>query len=103
MAGTGPLEEEQLLAARLRVPEHVVYRPFAAEMVVLNLDTGLYHGLNPTAGRMLLALDQADTVTDAVDQIAEEYGRDRPEIEPDVLGLARDLLHRGLMRTDEGG
>jgi DNA-binding CsgD family transcriptional regulator len=43
---------------RVRVPQHVVHRAFPARTVVLNLETGKYHGLNPTAGRMLTALEQ---------------------------------------------
>lgn len=40
-----------LLAARPPVPDHVVYRAFVDETVVLNLDTGRYHGLNAVGGR----------------------------------------------------
>lgn len=96
--------DDDLLAMTLRVPEHVVYRPFAAEMVVLNLDTGLYHGLNPTAGRMLLELDKADSVTAARAAIAGEYELEEAEIEADLLTLCRDLLDRGLLEpaADEG-
>ena len=34
---------------------------FALETVVVNLERGVYHGLNPTAGRMLEALERAST------------------------------------------
>ncbi len=37
----------------IRIPHHVVFRHFVNETVVLNLQTGKYHGLNRTAGRML--------------------------------------------------
>src|ERR671938_504612 len=53
---------DAMLTARLRVPEHVVYRDFDDETVVLNLDSGQYHGLNPTAAAMLSAVDGAETV-----------------------------------------
>ena len=41
------------LASKVTRPQHVVYRSFPSETVVLNLQTGSYHGLNATAGRML--------------------------------------------------
>ena len=45
----------------VRVPDHVVYRDFAEQTVVLNLRTGRYHGLNETSSQMLDALrDDAD-------------------------------------------
>jgi hypothetical protein len=42
------LSPSSLLAARPRLPSHVVMRAFVHETVVLNLATGRYHGLNTT-------------------------------------------------------
>ncbi len=68
------LSDQELLESRARLPQHVVHRSFVAETVVLNLRTGKYHGLNPTAGKMLEALEAAPTVGDAVPVLADEYG-----------------------------
>ena len=57
-------------AATIRVPHHVVYRDFVSETVVLNLQTGCYHGLNPTAGRMLTVLDQVGSLQEAAALLA---------------------------------
>jgi len=89
-----------LLASSMRLPEHVVHRAFAAETVVLNLDTGKYHGLNPVAGRMLAVLEQVGTVQDAARQLAVEYDQPLDTIEEDLCELCRDLLQRGLIETD---
>ena len=88
---------QDLLTVRLRLPQHVVHRSFVAETVVLNLRTGKYHGLNPTAGRMLDALADAPTVAAAIPVLAEEYGVDRTRIESDLLSLCHGLLDRGLL------
>ena len=90
-------DTDTLLSSRLRLPQHVVHRSFVAETVVLNLETGQYHGLNPTAGRMLDVLDGAPTVRDAVRVIAEEYRQDEAEIEADMVIFCRDLLERKLV------
>jgi Coenzyme PQQ synthesis protein D (PqqD) len=95
------LSDEQLLASRARLPQHVVHRSFVAETVVLNLRTGKYHGLNPTAGRMLDALEAADTVGDAVPVLAAEYGIERDQIQRDLLTLTRGLLERELIVTTD--
>jgi hypothetical protein len=89
----------ELLAAKVRLPQHVVYRNFVAETVVLNLQTGQYHGLNPTAGRMLEALQSAPTVEASVLVLASQYEIGQEEIERDVLVLLRGLLDRGLIET----
>jgi coenzyme PQQ synthesis protein D (PqqD) len=98
------LSDEELLRTRARLPQHVVHRSFVAETVVLNLRTGKYHGLNPTAGKMLEALEAAPTIADAVPALAVEYGVDQERVEGDLLLLTRGLLERGLIVTtnDEG-
>jgi hypothetical protein len=89
--------DQELLASRARLPQHVVHRSFVAETVVLNLRTGKYHGLNPTAGRMLDALEAAPDVAAAVAPLAAEYGVEPEQIQRDLLVLCRGLLERGLI------
>jgi hypothetical protein len=83
------------------VPPHVVYRTFALETVVVNVQRGLYHGLNPVAGRMLETLDRAPTVREAASRLAEEYDRPPAEIEADLCAFCSDLLARGLIKVVE--
>jgi hypothetical protein len=98
-----PPSTSELLAARVRLPQHVVHRSFVAETVVLNLTTGKYHGLNPTAGRMLEALNTAPTAGAVVPELALEYGVDPAKIESDLLALCQGLLERGLIEIVDAG
>jgi hypothetical protein len=91
-----------LPAAKIRVPRHVVYRSFPSETVVLNLDTGRYHGLNATAGRMLEALERAPTIGDAAAALADGYEKPQAAVEKDMCELCRLLLDRGLVEIDGG-
>jgi Coenzyme PQQ synthesis protein D (PqqD) len=93
------IEPDKLLDSQLRLPDHVVHRSFGSETVVLNLKTGKYHGLNPTAGRMLDVLADAPSVSEAATALADEYGEDRTEVETDLLEFCRDLLDRELMEA----
>lgn len=90
-----------LAAANVRVPPYVVYRDFAHETVMLNLRTGKYHGLNPSAGAMLDVLEKASTVFDAVHQIAKRYGKEPAEVEQDVYEFCIDLLDRSLIELGD--
>jgi len=87
--------------ARVRIPKHVVHRHFPAQTVVLNLETGRYHGLNPTAGRMLDALSEAQTVAAAARIVADHYRQPRADVERDLCELCADLLSRGLVELAE--
>jgi Coenzyme PQQ synthesis protein D (PqqD) len=96
------LSDQELLETRVRLPQHVVHRSFVAETVVLNLRTGKYHGLNPTAGKMLEALDAAPSVGEAVPVLAAEYDLREEQIQGDLLLLTRGLLERELIvATDD--
>ncbi len=92
-----------LLQARVRVPQHVVYRSFPSETVVLNLQTGKYHGLNPTAGRMLEALSEADSVGAAAVAAARDYERPQAATERDMCDLCSALLERDLIEIEGNG
>jgi hypothetical protein len=94
---------EVLLDARVRVPRTVVFRDFPTETVVLNLDTGRYHGLNPSAGRMLEAMSKAATVREAARQVAVEYEELAATVEIDICRLCRTLLERGLVEVEQDG
>jgi hypothetical protein len=93
-------DDSSLLASKAKVPQHVVYRSFPSETVVLNLQTGKYHGLNVTAGTMLDELGRANSVSDAATALAATYAQDRGVIERDLCRLCEALLERGLIEVD---
>jgi hypothetical protein len=94
-----PNKAVDLPASRIVVPDHVVRREFAAETVVLNLKTGKYHGLNPTAGRMLDELEGARTIAEAAKVLAKEYGLPADEMQDDLVVLCRQMLERELIEV----
>jgi hypothetical protein len=89
-----------LPTSSIKVPRHVVYRSFPSETVVLNLETGKYHGLNATAGAMLDALESAPSVSDAASTLASRYAQPRDIIEKDMCDLCNTLLERGLIEVE---
>jgi hypothetical protein len=94
---------EPLGAMFASVPEHVVYRPFPHETVVLNLQTGKYHGLNPTAGRVLELLEQGHSLEETAAAVADEYKRPVAEVENDVRMFCSDLSARDLIELSVNG
>jgi len=88
-----------LLVCSVSIPQHVVYRSFPTETVVLNLNTGRYHGLNATAGRMLEQLERAACVREAALALADSYSHEQELIEHDLCDLCRTLLERGLIEV----
>jgi hypothetical protein len=83
------------------VPEHVIFRSFAQETVALNLQTGTFHGLNPTAGRMVELASRSRRAREAVPPLAQEYGVPEERIATDLETLLRSLVERGLIEAHE--
>jgi Coenzyme PQQ synthesis protein D (PqqD) len=88
-------EDSRML--RARIPDHVVHRDFPEETVVLNIETGTYHGLNYTARRMFAVLAEADTIVSAAAILEAEFRVPRIRIERDLLELCAALCDRGLL------
>ena len=97
MTSSESMDMAAILDQRARVPQHVVHRAFVSETVILNLQTGKYHGMNPTGGRMLEELNRADSVRAAAAELAAEYGRPADEIERDLCQFCVELAERGLI------
>ena len=86
-----------ILDSAFELPQNVVSREFAHETVMLNLDSGKYHGINPTAARMLEVLQQSASGHAAAATLAETFGQPVERIEHDLAALCNGLLERGLL------
>lgn len=103
MSTNGAPSMEELMSAAVRLPHHVVSRAFPAETVVLNLETGRYHSLNPVGGRFLEVLALAASVREGLGRLQAEFGdQDPASIAADVREFCVDLLDRGLIALGEG-
>lgn len=88
------------MEATALVPEHVVFRTFEAETLLLNLETGQYHGLNVTGGRMLeLLKETSGEVRESVERLAGEYDVDAEAIGTDMADFCLALEERGLLEV----
>jgi hypothetical protein len=91
---------EHLLSSKVSIPEHVAFRSFAHETVILNLETGKYHGLDRIGGRLFELLPRADSLRAAARQLAEEYGQPLEAVELDAVELCVALRERGLLEFE---
>src|ERR1700733_6998024 len=81
----------------VRVPSHVVSRAFSSETLILNLETGLYHSLNSTGGRMLELLAECGSIQAVVDRLAAEYDRPAELLADELCAYCAELAGYGLL------
>lgn len=89
--------------ATIVVPQHVVHRAFPTETVLLNLETGKYHGLNPTAGRMYEVLEETGSLNETASRIAAEFELPADSVLTDLRDLCAGLVERGLLKVADAG
>ncbi len=95
----GPTAKHDLLDSRIAVPQHVMHRAFPTETVLLNLNTGQYHGLNPTAGRMFEVLEETGNPRQAAAHLAGDFELEVEVVEADLNELCAGLVDRGLLEV----
>lgn len=91
------LSRDAIEHVRVSIPEHVVFREFDTDTVLLNLRTGQYHGLNKTAGRMLEHLQQTGSPKATSEAIATEFRHPQDDVLDDLVELCNALAERGLI------
>ena len=79
------------------VPEHVLARKLDDEMVLLNLDSGEYFGLNDTGTRVWELLADGRTRDEVVDRLTEEFEVAADVASTHVTTLCEELLQAGLL------
>ena len=89
-----------ITSRRVRIPQHVVFRSFVSETVVLNLESGKYHGVNPTGGELLEALERFGNIGEAAADVARRHEQPVDEVERDLVAFCADLSDRGLIEIE---
>jgi hypothetical protein len=72
-------------------------RPFDGELVVLDLKSNAYFGLDEIGARIWSEFAQGFDIDTTVIRLAEEYDAPRSEIDADVRELAEKLVEAGLL------
>ena len=78
----------------------VVFRELEGEAVLLNLETGIYFGLNATGLRMWQLIEQHRTLDRVLALLTREFDAPAAELEADLLAWVSQLEDQGLLRRE---
>lgn len=76
--------------------DDAVFRELEGESVLLNLETGMYYGLDAVGTRAWQLASSAGSLRAVRDALVEEYDAEPAVIERDLLALAESLVGKGL-------
>jgi len=85
---------------KLRVSDDVVFRDLAGEAVLLNLATGIYFGLDDVGTRIWHLISDRGSTDGIIEILMSEYDVERDRLRRDLDSLIRQLLDKGLLKTD---
>ncbi len=82
---------------RVNVAPDVLFRLVGEEGVLLNLNTTLYLGLNPSGTRMWESLISAESIQAAYDELLKEYEVQPAQLRADLEEFIERLLGQKLI------
>lgn len=80
------------------IPEDVLFQDVNDEVVLLDLASEHYFGLDEVGARIWMLLKEQKAAGQIVEDLLQEYDVERAELEGDVLDLLAHLLEAGLIR-----
>lgn len=88
-------------AQRVLPVEDVLIQHLEKEAVLLNLDNEAYYGLDDVGTRIFAALQEANSIESAYQQLLEEYEVEPETLKKDLSDFIEKLLAQGLIRLSE--
>lgn len=86
----------------LAINPSVIYRELAGEVVLLNLQSGVYYGLDEVGSRVWQLLTQSRGVDDVCATLLDEYDVSAEALRADVERLVGELSEKGLVIVESG-
>ncbi len=81
----------------VRPREGVLARELGGEMVVLDVEGGIYYGLNEVATRAWTLWLEGSTFGETLERLQSDYKVEVEVLRSDLTDLVRDLLDHGLI------
>lgn len=85
------------LDATVRIPEDVVFRELDEEAVILNLESGMYFGLDDVGTRMWQLLDTLGSLRRTLEALETEFDAPTERLASDLTEFVGRLQSRGLL------
>ena len=71
------------------------------EVVVMDMISGKYFGLNAVGSRMFTLLKENLSIETTLETLSKEYTVEKGQLKSDLLALLKNLKTKGLLDTDE--
>ena len=84
----------------IRVSDDTVFRELGGEAILLQLDAGMYYGLDPVGTRLWQLIAERGNLRDVFERAQQEFDVDPATLERDLLSLVTQLAEKNLVSLD---
>jgi hypothetical protein len=89
---------ELTLQDHVEIPESVVFRELGGEMVILNLESTVYFGLDAVGARIWTLVQQHGSLAKVFQMLQMEFQAEPALLQKDLLDLTNQFCEKGLVR-----
>ena len=93
------MRTEISLNSRVQISKDVLFQELQGESVLLNLNTGVYLGLNQVGTRIWDLLQEDGSLARAMEKLLEEYDVSPEILSKDLLTLVAQMETHGLLAS----
>lgn len=101
-AAPGVPPPADILSALVSIPDDVIFRDLDGEIIILDLGSGVYFGLNAVGSRAWTVLAESGSVRQAVEVLKSEFDVEDDVLHRDVIELITTLSDQGLITIKPG-
>lgn len=77
--------------------QHCTSTKIDGEIVLLDLEDGIYYGINPTGSKIWEGLDSPTPISELIEDAKDELGLDREKCSEYVTDFLSELREKGLI------
>jgi hypothetical protein len=81
--------------------DHVTSAEVEDESIILDLEEGIYYGLNPTGARIWKEIQQPSTIREITSVVISDYNVDKEQCIKDVKSLVHELKKNNLIEVED--
>lgn len=89
------------VSLKVHIPPHVMARQVGDETVILNLESGIYFGLDSVGADIWKLFERGCTLSDTLDEMVQMYDVESEQIKNDMESLVDKLQASGLVELVE--
>lgn len=86
------LEQKMLQSSVIVASSEQISSDLGEEAVILNLKSGVYHGLNEVGASIWKLIQEPKTIKEIEQKLLEEYDVEPEQCQSDLIALLEDLL-----------